>query len=311
MERLGRSVCVALLCLAGCAGFPVADYPASRSGDIPGRVELRDVPFYAQAQYQCGPAALAMALTYAGVPRIPADLTEQVFIPGREGSLQAEMLAATRRAGLLAYTLSPASDMLLQELAAGHPVVVLLNLRFDLFPQWHYAVAIGYDLANAEIVLRSGAEARLVMKLDEFDRAWAKAERWAFVALPPDRMPASAIEPAYVQAAIQLERLAPKSARVAYATALAKWPANLIARMGQGNAAYREHELVAAEAEYRRATVDHPEAADAWNNLAQVLHERKDDVAALAAAERAVAIGGQRKAIYESTHAAIKDEILR
>lgn len=56
----------------------------------------------------------------------------------------------------------------------------------------------------------------------------------------------------------------------------------------------------------RRAIADHPEAADAWNNLAHVLHEQKRDPAALEAAERVVALDGPRKAIYESTLAAIR-----
>lgn len=273
-------------------------------------MELQDVPFYSQEQYQCGPAALAMVLTYAGVPRTPFDLTDQVYLPQRNGSLQPEMLAATRRAGLLAYTLDPEPDALLHELAAGHPVVVLLNLRFDLFPQWHYAVLIGYDLTSREVFLRSGVDRRLVMKLDDFDRSWSKAKRWAFVALTPNQIPATANETTYVEAAIALERVSPESAQVAYATALARWPVNLIARMGLGNAAYRRHELMTAEQEYRRAIIDHPGAADAWNNLAQVLHEQEHNLAALEAVERAVAIGGPRQAIYESTRTAIKAEML-
>ena len=71
--------------------------------------------------------------------------------------------------------------------------------------------------------------------------------------------------------------------------------------MGLGNVAYRLHDLAGAEMEYGRAAKDHPDAADAWNNLAQVLHELGRNQAALVAAKRAVAIGGARMSIYEST----------
>lgn len=303
-------ICAVLLCTAGCAGVPVADNSSRREG-LPDRVELQDTPFYPQEQYQCGPAALAIVLTNAGVPRTPSDLTDQVYLPRREGSLQAEMLTATRRAGLLAYTLAPEPDALLQELAAGHPVVVLLNLRFEFFPRWHYAVLVGYDLQGKEMVLRSGTDRRLVMKQDDFDRAWARAGRWAFVALPPDQMPAAAGEAAYVDAAAALERVSPESAQLAYAAALTKWPMNLFARMGLGNQAYRRRDLATAEREYRQATVDHPDAADTWNNLAQVLHEQGRDQVALETVERATAIGGQRQAIYASTRAAIETALAR
>src|SRR5574342_247053 len=64
------------------------------------RVELARVPFFAQEAYQCGPAALAMALGAAGKRVTPEELVAEVYLPGREGSLQVEMLAATRRQGL-------------------------------------------------------------------------------------------------------------------------------------------------------------------------------------------------------------------
>lgn len=305
--RAGRWLCALLVVIAGCAGVPVADDEAERLASVvPPRIELDGLPFYPQEDYQCGPAALATVLSHAGREHTPAELVDQVYVPRRQGSFQAEMLAAARRAGLLAYVLPPEPEALYREVAAGHPPVVLLNLRFDFFPKWHYAVLAGYDLSNKEVVLRSGAERRAVMTMSEFGRAWGKAGRWAFVALPPDRLPAGAAEEPYVNAAVALERAAPDSARIAYATALTKWPHNLLARIGLGNAAYRRGDLAVAEAEYRLAVADHPEAADAWNNLAQVLHERGRGAEAVAAAERAVALGGPRQATYEATLASVK-----
>lgn len=308
-QRTGVGACIVFLILAGCGSVPEANYHADRADGRPAHVELADVPFYPQEQYQCGPATLAMVLTYAGVVRTPEDMTGQVYLPGREGSLQPEMQAATRRAGLLPYTLNTKPDALLQELAAGHPVVVLLNLRFDSLPEWHYAVLVGYDLARKEVVMHSGNNRHLIMTLHDFDHSWAKAGRWAFVAMPPDQIPASAKEPDYVEAAIAFERVSPMLAQLPYTTALARWPGNLIARIGLGNTAYSKHDLIAAESEYRRATIDHPDSGDAWNNLAQVLHELGNDPAALEAADRAVSIGGTRLAIYQSTWGAIEAEL--
>ncbi|ANQ83617.1 hypothetical protein dqs_0541 [Azoarcus olearius] len=291
----------AALSAAACTTLPTADWRPPAGSDLPVRAEREDAPFHPQEDYQCGPAALATALGSAGIARRPEDLTAEVYIPARQGSLQPEMMAAARRAGTVAYRLPPEPNALLRELAAGHPVVVLQNLRFDWAPQWHYAAAVGYDLDASRIVLRSGRERRLEMTLDDFDRSWAKAGRWAFVALPPDRLPASAREADYVAAAVALERVAPDAAATAYLTALQAWPANLIARIGHGNAAYRQGDLPAAERAFRQATLDHPEAGDAWNNLAQVLYERGERAAARAAAERAVAIGGARLPIYQRT----------
>jgi tetratricopeptide (TPR) repeat protein len=296
----GVFIC-ALALLAGCAGVAGGHLPQAGAPGLPAAVELAAVPFYSQEDYQCGPAALATALTQAGRATTPDALVAQVYVPARQGSLQAEMLAAARRHGLLAYPLAPRLEDLLREIAAGNPAVVLQNLALDWAPRWHYAVAIGYDLASREIVLRSGTTRRLAMALDTFERTWARGGRWAMLALPPERLPATASESAYLAAAAALERVAPAAARRAYEAALERWPASAPARLGEGNAAYAMHDLEGAAQAYARATQDHPGAADAWNNLAQALHELGRREAALAAAQRAVALGGPRATAYRET----------
>lgn len=300
----GVLLCAALT-LAGCATPQVAALLESRPPTLPERAEITAVPFYPQEDYQCGPATLATALTHAGVATSPEALAPQVYLPEREGSLQAEMLAAARRHGLIAYPLAPRLQDALREIAAGTPVIVLQNLAFEFAPRWHYAVAVGYDLPREEIVLRSGTTRRLTTTLSNFERTWARSGHWAMVALPPERLPESAAEDTYVAAAAALERGSAAAARRAYAGALVRWPHNLVARIGLGNAAYAMKDLEAAEAAYRQATLDHPQAADAWNNLAQALLEIGRKPEALLAAQRAVALGGPRLAQYQATLQAI------
>ena len=81
-------------------------------------------------------------------------------MPQLKGSLQAEMIAATRPYDRIAYRVAPNLGALLATLAEGHPVLVLQNLGVDSVPFWHYAVAIGYDAARNEVLLRSGIERR-------------------------------------------------------------------------------------------------------------------------------------------------------
>ena len=233
---------VFVLCLlSGCVSLPQSE--ALRRDDaagLPPRVELDSVPFFAQEEYQCGPAALAMALNAAGVAVNPDSLTDEVYIPGRKGSLQVEMLAGARRHGLLAYVLAPELKDVLAEVAAGNPVVVLQNLGLWAFhPYWHYAVVIGYDLEKNQILLHSGAQARRAMTLGLFEFLWIDGGRWAMVALAPGRLPASAREARYATAAAALEN----SGRIGEAHWAMRpwsrrWPANLIGWMGLGNTAY-------------------------------------------------------------------------
>jgi tetratricopeptide (TPR) repeat protein len=300
-----------VLCLlAGCVSLPQSEALRREGGaGLPPRAELDTVPFFAQEEYQCGPAALAMALNAAGIATTPDALTEQVYIPARKGSLQVEMLASARRHGLLAYELAPELKDVLAEVAAGNAVIVLQNLGLWAFhPYWHYAVVIGYDLEKKQILLHSGTRAHRAMAIGLFEFLWIDGRRWSMVALAPGRLPASAREAGYATAAAALEqagRIA--EAHRAYEALLERWPANLVGLMGLGNTAYALGRTAEAETAFRSATVAHPLAAAAFNNLAQTLADQGKLEAALEAARRAVSLGG---ASLPATQATL-DEILK
>jgi tetratricopeptide (TPR) repeat protein len=291
----------ALLALAACATPPQTDRLLADPGGLPRTAEVADVPFYPQEAYYCGPAALAMTLTWSGLPVTQDEIAPQVYTPGREGTLQTDVLAAARRNGRLAVPVGAMRD-LLAELAAGHPVLVFQNLGLDWYPQWHYAVAIGYDLNRGDLVLHSGTERRYVTPLSTFERTWARGGYWALVVLPPGELPATADEATVLRAATGLEQAGrPEDAAVAYAAIAERWPDGLGAWIGLGNAAYAAGDLERAEAAFRTAAERHPDAAAAWNNLAHVLGERGRRDEALAAAHRAVRLGGPDAATYRAT----------
>lgn len=294
----GVFVCAALLGLAGCATPQRTELAQNWPADLPARAQLREVPFYPQEDYECGPAALAMVASAAGVPRMPEDLVSQVYVPGRKGSLQPEMLAASRRQGLPAYQLQPRLESLLREVAAGHPVVVFQNLSLPVYPMWHYAVVIGFDRERDTLVLHSGRTERLEMTLSTFEHTWARGAYWAMVALAPTRLPATAEPDRYAASVAALERVNLGAAQTAYATALQAWPEHRASLLGAGNAAYGLGQLERAASAYRRAAQQHPDFADAWNNLAQVLLEQGLRREAAAAIARAVALGGPRLPRY-------------
>lgn len=291
----------AAVLLAGCAAPQTSVIVERPPANLPVRAELTHTPFFPQEDYQCGPASLATVLQHAGRNAMPASLVPQVYVPARQGSFQAEMLAATRRHGLVAYTLEPRLDALLREIAAGTPVLVLQNLALDWAPQWHYAVAIGYDLEARELVLRSGVTRRLAMRLDTFEHTWARSGHWAMLALLPARLPETVAERPYLAAVAALERVDPAAARRGYEAALTRWPDSVAAQIGLGNASYALRDLSGAAAAYRRAAQRHPASADAWNNLAQALIELGSRDEALDAARRAVALGGPRLPVYRET----------
>jgi hypothetical protein len=287
--------------LAGCAGTPQLAALRQTPPTLPPRAELTTVPFFPQETHQCGPASLATVLHASGVSVSPDALTPQVYLPGREGSLQVEILATARRHGLVAYPLAPSLNDLLREIAAGTPVLILQNLGVAALPLWHYAVAVGYDLEQETLILRSGLTAREVMSLRTFEHTWARSGYWAMLALPPERLPASAAENSYVNAVAALERASPpRAAQTAYQTALQRWPGNLTARMGLGNTSYALGQWTEAEAAFRQAASDHPQAWMPLNNLALTLVEQKRFGEALRVAQQALALAGNRREAQET-----------
>lgn len=303
----GFFIC-ALLWLSGCATPQLTALSTAWPADVPDQAEVSGVPFFPQADYQCGPAALAMVAQSAGVPVTPEQLVDQVYLPGRQGSLQPEMLASARRQGLVAYPLAPELNAVLRELAAGNPVLVFQNLSLPIYPIWHYAVAIGYDRGRSELVLHSGTTERLVMSLATFERTWARGERWAMLALSTSRLPATATPDAYASAVATLERTNPGAALTAYTTGLQSWPQHRGLLFGRGNAAYAQGQRATAAQAYEAAAQADPNFADAWNNLAQVQLELGQRPQAAKAIARAVALGGPREARYRDLQKKINEK---
>jgi hypothetical protein len=245
-------------------------------------VELTHTPFFPQRDYQCGPAALATVLVASGVAVTADELVSRVYLPGRKGSLQPELLAASRGFDRLPYVLEPELPALLSEVAAGHPVLVLQNYGLESVPFWHYAVVVGFDATEDRIVLRYGTEERLVMSARRFLGTWDRADRWALTVLEPGSLPASAQRERYLEAAAGLESTQRLDAAArAYRAALERWPADTTALLGLGNVRYASGDLPGAEAAYREVLRIDATHAVARNNLAQTLLDRGNAQAAL------------------------------
>jgi tetratricopeptide (TPR) repeat protein len=247
-----------------------------------------------------------MALAWSELRVSPGTLTEEVLTPAREGSYQSAMVGAARRHGRIAY---PVSDhkVLFQEVAAGHPVIVLQNLGLSWYPVWHYALIIGYDLDRDFILLHSGSSPRKQLSMDVFTATWGRSRNWGILILPPDRLPVTAELPKFISAVIGLEQAGQWTAAIeGYGTALKRWPSSLAARIGLGNCWYALGRLAAAEEVLREASRQFPDEGGVFNNLAQVLFERHKQQEALEAARRAVELGGPLVEAYRNTLAEIQ-----
>lgn len=304
-----RAVVVAIAAtLVGCAAIiPQSEQIRQQwPADLGDRRELSAVPFFPQSDYECGPAALAMVLAFDDVPASTETLIPEVYVPGRQGSLQAEMLAAPRRHGVVSLKLAPRLEDVLREVEAGSPVLVLQDYGFWPFRIWHYAVVVGYDRTARKVVLRSGVRERLEMPIAVFEYLWRPSSYWAMVALPADRVAATAEESAWLDAVAAVDRVSTRAvARKAYLALLKRWPDNLNAAIGLANVHYAEGDLASSENVLRDAATKHPDSVVVLNNLAQVLADQEHYDEALRLIEDAIARGGPFLAAAEETRARI------
>lgn len=239
--------------------------------DIVEQKEIPDVPFVEQSAGYCGPATLTMALQWAGKPVTIEELGREVYTPGMKGTLQQDLITASRRHGMMAIEIENL-DSLLIEIDAGHPVLILENLAFNWYPRWHYALVYGYDLPKAQMIMHSGPEKAKRWGMDRFERSWEYSGYWGLVILPPGQLAASAGELAHLNAALGLEKVAQlEAAEKAYASILTKWPQSLAALIGMGNLTYQRRDYNASVKYLSLAKKYHPESQAVDHNLAVAL----------------------------------------
>lgn len=282
---------ILLLTITACASTPQTRQLLDHPPDIPPVVELDTVPFYPQVEYQCGPAALATVINYYQQSTTAESLIPLVYIPELKGTLQAEMLAAVKQFKLLAIEQDGKLESVLRELAAGHPVLVMQNLGLDAYPFWHYAVIVGYDLPDQQLMMRSGERERLLRPFSNFERTWARANYWSVVVVPADVMPPSASQQKFMQAAVGLESsIAPETAETMYQNGLARWPQNYILLMGLANAVFARQDYAQAEALYKKAIELDKQRAEGWNNLAYAQLYQGNKEAAIHSVQQAIVL---------------------
>jgi hypothetical protein len=254
-------------------------------------LEVQGVPFFAQEEHQCGPAALATLLQFTGSTITPAELTDKVYVPGRKGSFAIEMVAAARQQGRLVYPVAPQLDAVLTALAQGYPVLVLQNNGLSFYPVWHFAVVVGADRSREKIWLRSGKTERLEISFSVFEHTWARSGYWAVLVLDPSRLPDTLDGKVVIRELALMEKAgAVSAAQTGFARALLNWPAQKTAWLGLAQTSLQRGDKERAEATLRELARREPGYGPGLNNLADLLLQSGRAPEALRFAERAVAV---------------------
>nr|WP_238474425.1 PA2778 family cysteine peptidase [Pseudomonas cavernae] len=192
------------LLLGGCQG------PGNLPVDIqrlPERVELSGVPFFAESAFDGAPGALATVLSQQGVVTTPGLVAKQLKLPEAELQLAQNIPRVAREQGFVVYPLGAGLAELLDQVAAGFPVLVRFSEGLGWMASSRYAVLVGYDRAQQTLLLRSGQSKRWLADFTAFKDDWEKAGRWSVLVQAPARLPASVDPLRWRQAAAELERV--------------------------------------------------------------------------------------------------------
>lgn len=294
---------VVTLSLSACTPANVKRLQQSPPDDLPVSAQVQQVPFFAQTELFCGPSTLAMILQHYQIETPHQVLVEQVYTPGREGSLQVEIVAALRRNGLIPYQLPPTLEALLTQIAAGYPVIVLQNLGLPVDPKWHYAVVIGYDLDKSEMVLHSGTIAEYRMPISTFAHTWKRAKQWALVPLPGGKLPAfDKAETVFIAISDYEQTVGGDDvAMSSYKAAQQRWPDSALFALATANVLHNK-------GAYSEATTvlltgieqSSDNVAALYNNLAYALIEQACYSSAIQAVTCALSLG-DRHPVYKAS----------
>lgn len=135
---------------------------------------INDVPFFAQDELMCGPAALASVLNYYGREKGLEEVSLAVYHPGLKGSLSMDLLIYAKEQGFEALFYRGGLEDLKERLRQKTPVIVFINLGYEFYPVGHYMVVLGYNDEMEVVVAHSGTSRARVISYRAFLDDWEK-----------------------------------------------------------------------------------------------------------------------------------------
>lgn len=160
--------------LTSCASLSTGTVNAA---DIPQtRKVIAGVPFFAQEDYQCGPACLAGALNFLGERTTPKAVADKIFREEVRGATTLDMAVYPRTIGYDTRWYSGSMRDLQTAVDSGRPRVVFVDYGIGPVSAYHFMVVVGY--APEGVIVNSGSEEHKVIAWPSFMGPWEKTGHW-------------------------------------------------------------------------------------------------------------------------------------
>lgn len=263
--------------LAGCASAGLRPTTAEREvlARAPSEERQLAIPLIVQAENECGPATLTMALRrFDGAIRLE-DVVSMTMTPAAKGSFQTDLTSAGRRLGFAAYRVPDLAGVV-GAVDHGIPVVVFQNLGFRAWPVWHYALVTGYDRRRGELRLHTGDASAEAWALDRFIKTWERADRWAIMMVPPHFIPEHAsLDEALANAEVFAREGRRDQALAVYRAVSDRYPRAFEGPAGAGLMWASEGDYSRAEAAFQEASSRAPDHPGLRHNLQELRRQMK------------------------------------
>jgi len=166
-----------LLLAVGLTGCAVSPDGTSSVFSVPaGYGKVKNVPFYPQLTYQCGPASLAGVLNFYGDAVAPDQIARAIFRDNIHGTVTLDMVLYVREKGFSARWYSGSANDIKWAVDGDVPLIVMIDLGFANLRKYHYLVVIGYGQEG--VIVNSGKEREKFMRWDRFFPRWQRAKCW-------------------------------------------------------------------------------------------------------------------------------------
>jgi len=166
----------AFFILGGCGGIQAVRGSEAQTNEA---VVISGVPFLPQEEDTCGPSSLAMVLRFMGDDASTSSLMGETRTAGLKGTLITDLAAAARRRGFAAEITDMDLKRLKENISAGVPVILLVDLGTWVLSRPHYMLAYGWTKDG--VVAHSGREDGKVVPFPVLDSQWARMGRLALV----------------------------------------------------------------------------------------------------------------------------------
>lgn len=217
-----------------------------------------NVPFIEQTPKLCGPTALYMVTKPFRSLLNLDEVSSLTFTPAASGTYKQDMLAAARRLGMAPYRVLSFSQII-DYLAHDTPVVLFHRTDFLWKNFWHYSVLTGYNRKAETFSLHIGPYANREADISDVVGSWVEGGSWAFVVMPPERLPVSVKYDEALENAFAFLRLGNNEAAFQLSEQiLAHWPERYEADVVMAEALMNENHAEKALISLKKALAKNP-----------------------------------------------------